>query len=311
MKEIKIDFVDFWPGFDKTNNYFYNILIEKYKVIIDDKPDFLFYSCYGKDYLNYKCIRIFYSAENLRPDFSACDFAFSFDYNNRNNHFRLPLYSLYVEKRNMQETIESVLTRVEAEKKWRAKTKFCCMLVSNPKATKRLKFFKNLSKVKQVDSGGTVLNNVGGPVYDKLDFIKDYKFVIAFENSQYDGYTTEKLIEPIFKDCIPIYWGNKLVEVDFNPNRILNYSQFKSEKELIDRIVEIDQNDELAIQMLMQPVFSLDRVSYEEERQQVLAVLNQIFESVGKPIAQQPWKYIHLLKEYYIINKKRVLRRLN
>ena len=25
-KKIKIDFSDFWGGFDKTNNYFYNIL---------------------------------------------------------------------------------------------------------------------------------------------------------------------------------------------------------------------------------------------------------------------------------------------
>ena len=101
MKEIKINFVDFWPGFNKTDNYFYNLLAEKYKLSIDENPDILFYSCYNYDYLNYTCPRIFYTPENIRPDFSACDFAFSFDYNNRKNHFRLPLYSLYIDHHNM------------------------------------------------------------------------------------------------------------------------------------------------------------------------------------------------------------------
>ncbi len=89
MKEIKINFVDFWPGFDKTNNYFYNLLVQKYDVIIDENPEVLFYSCYDNKYLKYNCIRIFYTAENVRPDFTACDFSFSFDYNDRVNHYRL------------------------------------------------------------------------------------------------------------------------------------------------------------------------------------------------------------------------------
>jgi hypothetical protein len=76
MEEIQINFVDFWFGFDKTNNYFNIFLIEKYKVIIDKIPDLLFYSCYDNNYLKYNCPRIFYTAENIRPDYTACDFAF-------------------------------------------------------------------------------------------------------------------------------------------------------------------------------------------------------------------------------------------
>ena len=45
-------------------------------------------------------------------------------------------------------------------------------------------------------------------VSNKMDFIKDYKFVISFENSSNPGYTTEKLIEPMLVNSIPIYWGN-------------------------------------------------------------------------------------------------------
>lgn len=307
MKEIKINFVDFWPGFDKTNNYFYNLLVQKYKVIFDENPDVLFYSCYNKEYLNYTCPRIFYTAENIRPDFLACDFAFSFDYNTRKNHFRLPLYSMYVELLGMLDKLETINTREEARRIWRAKSKFCCMVVSNPNSTKRLEFFNNLSNVKQVDSGGSVLNNIGGRVADKSEFIKDYKFVISFENSEHDGYTTEKIMEPIYKDCIPIYWGNKLVDKDFNSKRFIDYNKFESEKELIATLLEIDQNEELAIDMLMEPTFSAAKLAHNEERQQVLHIISTIIENSEKPIARQLWRYIHRFKLLYKKNKKRFL----
>lgn len=306
MKEIKINFVDFWPGFDKINNYFYNLLIEKYTVIIDENPDVLFYSCYDNNYLKYNCIRIFYTAENLRPDFSSCDFAFSFDFNTRKNHFRLPLYSMYVDLKNMLDKLQTIPNRAEAQEIWSAKTKFCCMVVSNAKSKERLQFFKNLSKIKQVDSGGSVLNNVGGRVADKLEFIKDYKFVISFENSIFDGYTTEKILEPIFKDCIPIYWGNKLVSKDFNSKRFVDYKDFPSEKELIAKLLEIDQNEELAIQMLMQPAFNIYKISHDEERIQVLQILSEIFENSNSPIATTSWRYVHTVKRL----SKKLMRRI-
>lgn len=307
MKEIKINFVDFWPGFDKTNNYFYNLLIQQYTVCIDENPELLFYSCYNKEYLKYNCTRIFYTAENIRPDFTACDFAFTFDYNSRKNHFRLPLYSMYVDLLDMKDKIQSSLSREEAIKIWRSKSKFCCMVVSNANATKRLDFFKALSKIKHVDSGGGTLNNVGGKVANKMDFIKDYKFVIAFENSQFDGYTTEKILEPIYKDCIPIYWGNKMVDKDFNPKRFINYNSFATEKELIDTLLEIEQNEELAVAMLMQPAYSFNRISHDGEKQQVLQILSTIIDNPKMPIAQQFWKYIHLLKRGYKRGKKKIM----
>lgn len=311
MKEIKINFVDFWSGFNKTNNYFYNLLVQKYNVIIDENPDLLFYSCYSNQYLNYKCARIFYTGENIKPDFLACDFAFSFEYTTRKNHFRLPLYSLYIDHHNMLDQLQVISSREEARRIWRAKTKFCCMVVSNPNSSKRLEFFNNLSKVKQVDSGGSVLNNVGGSVTDKSEFIKDYKFVISFENFAHDGYTTEKILEPIHEDCIPIYWGNKLVDKDFNTKRFIDYSKFESEKELIATLLEIDKNEELAIDMLLQPTFNLNKLSHEEEHQQVLRILCGIIENPKTPIAKKFWSNIHKFKYLCYKLKRDLKKKLN
>jgi hypothetical protein len=306
MKELKINFTDFWPNYDKTDNYFYNLLKSHYDLFIDENPDVLFYSSFGHDYLNYTCIRIFYTGENIRPDFTACDFAFSFDFLAHKKHFRLPLYSIYIDHHNMLSQLEKNKTREEAVQIWKGKTKFCCMVVSNPNCTQRIEFFKHLSTYKHVDSGGGVLNNVGGRVADKAAFIKDYKFVISFENSDQNGYTTEKIMEPILQDCIPIYWGNKLVNRDFNSQRFLDYNQFQSDEDLIKRILEIDQNDDLAIDMIMQPAFSPNKISHEEEHHQILKLLCSIIENNKKPIAVRWSKYLHRLNLFTTKIKKRV-----
>ena len=91
------------------------------------------------------------------------------------------------------------------------------------------KLEEKLSKYKRVDSGGRHLNNIGGPVDDKLEFQKDYKFSIAFENSAFPGYLTEKLPEAVIAQTLPIYWGDKLVHRDFNTARFLNYPDFGSD----------------------------------------------------------------------------------
>ena len=296
MKDIRINFVDFWPDIDKKDNYFYNILKEYYNVIIDTKkPEILFFSVFGSEHLYYSCKKIFFTGENKRPNFSSCDFAFSFDYNNRNNHFRLPLYSLFIDDHKLKESIEKIKPIEELREIWTKKNKFCSMVVSNPRATERIEFFKRLSKVKQVDSGGRVLNNVGGRVKDKVQFISEYKFVISFENEIYDGYTTEKMIEPIFKDCIPIYWGNRLVHKDFNPKRFINYHDFKTEEDLFNKLLEIDKNPEMALSIISQPIFSIDRVKYLDERKLVYKHVKELIESTKKPVSikiKGKWYYL-------------------
>lgn len=252
MRTLKINFTDFWENFDKTDNFFYNLLSSKFSIEISDKPDFLFYSCYGKEYLKYDCIRIFFASENMRPDFLSCDYALTFDLLKKRNHFRLPLYHLYIIRHNYYEALVKRITEEEARLIWRSKKKFCCMVVSNSNSSERINFFQALSKVKKVDSGGRYLNNIGYSVNDKMAFIKDYKFVFAFENSSYPGYTTEKVLEPLIVNSIPIYWGNNLIEKEFNPKCFINSNDFTNYETLTSKIREIDENEDLAINMIMQ-----------------------------------------------------------
>lgn len=242
--QLKIKFVDFWGGFNPTNNSFWNELIKYYDLVLSDEPEVLFYSVFGKEYLKYSCYRVFYTGENIRPNFSEFDLAISFDYNTHPKNIRLPLYTRLYDLTQLKAEIKS-------SNKFPEKTKFCCMLVSNPDCDFRNQFFEQLSNYKKVDSGGKYANNIGYAVPDKMDFIKDYKFVVSFENSEYDGYTTEKIVEPMLCGSIPIYWGNPLVNKEFDTGSFVNIYDFDSVEEAIERIIEIDKNNKLFEQIQM------------------------------------------------------------
>ncbi|MBK6479820.1 MAG: hypothetical protein IPF93_16615 [Saprospiraceae bacterium] len=160
-----------------------------------------------------------------------------------------------------------------------------------------LNSLKKLSKYRKIDSGGRVLNNVGGPVADKLAFISEYKFVIAFENSSYPGYTTEKILDPFLVSSIPVYWGNPLIENDFNKMAFLNYLDFDSESDLIQKMLEIEKNPELAYDMLQQPVFPENQLPDCINEKNVIKFIKNIFDNKNNifPVALSHLKHKHML----------------
>ncbi len=313
--EIKINFTDFWPGFIREDNYFYNLLSKEYTVVISDDPELIFFSCYGEEYLKYDCIRIFYSAENMRPDLTGCDFAMTFDYMDDARHYRLPLYALYIEQKKKMHDLLTVKSEEQSLASWNSKTKFCCMVVSNGLAKKRIDFFHALSKYKKVDSGGRYLNNVGGPVDDKMSFIRDYKFVIAFENSSSPGYTTEKILEPMLAGSIPVYWGNPLIGEDFNDKSFLNYDDLGSGEQLIESMLAMESDSTKAVAMLSQPKFPNNELPPCIREENVLAFLKKIIAGRKdvQPVARTFRRVQHLInrKKNILYHHLQVIRRKN
>ncbi len=78
-EKIRIGFVDFWKGFDARNNCLTDMLIRIYGKnrieVVDKNFDYLFFSCFGHSNLKYDCIKIFFTGENIVPDFNICDYA--------------------------------------------------------------------------------------------------------------------------------------------------------------------------------------------------------------------------------------------
>lgn len=305
MQIIKVKFDELYSGFNTSDNFFTEHLSAKYKVEISENPDFYFFThpLFGsKNYLKYKCHRIFFGGENIRADWNICDYVFDSDfYDNNPRHKRWPLWAYWpLEKINKHKSINSLTD----------KKKFCCMLVSNPNCKERNDFFLKLSTYKKVDSGGRFLNNIGFPVENKMEFIKDYKFVIAFENSSFPGYTTEKLIEPFLVDSIPIYWGNPVVGKDFNTQRFINIADISQFDTAINKIIELDNDDEKYLAMLNEPSFVNYKIPEEFSCESFLKFFDYIIEDskFKKPVATVKRKKI----KHSIANwKNKVVNRLN
>lgn len=278
MKKIAIGYTDVYPGFNPTDNIIYNIIKDRYNVeIIDtsvpanrDKVQYLFYSAAGTKYLDYKCIRIFVTGENLCPNFNLCDYAVGFEHMQfEDRFFRLPIYlwKQYKEDYDLLSCDRYKLAGKNPEKR-----KFCSVVASNNIFADpyRERFFHELSKYKRVDSGGKAYNNIGKPegVADKRAFLKDYKFNIAFENSGYPGYCTEKLMQAFSAGNVPIYWGDKTAVEQFNEKAFINCCGLTMEQ-AIARVKEIDQDDEKYLKMLSEP--ALADPTYRENTEKDLA----------------------------------------
>jgi len=288
---IRLGFAGFWDSFDPHDNFFIRLLAGRYDITVCDRPDYLIHSCIGRGrhaHLDHDCVRIFYTGENVPADWRFTDWAFTFEHDPHPRHFRLPHWPFYVEPALLVKPRGIDPERIIAEK-----TAFCGFVVSNPLCTVRNEFFRRLSRYKPVDSGGKVLNTLGHRVADKRAFLAERRFTIAFENESHPGYTTEKIVEPMLVDSIPIYWGDPLVGRDFDTRSFLSAHDCGSRKtsamldELVDRVVEIDRNPDRLRTMLMQPWFRDNRVPRCASADVILEQFTRIFETPIEPVARR------------------------
>lgn len=291
-KTIKINFCDWWDGYNKEKNEYANILKKYYNVEISEYPDFLFYSSYGLEFKKYDCIRIFGNTENVLPNFNNCDYGIGFDYIDfGDRYFRRS--NVFPDKNICNRSIvdDSFFNR-----------RFCNFIYSNATSGEgaflRQEFCQKLMmEYKHVDCPGAILHNMnaedelaprnGNWAQSKVEFLRKYKFTIAFENSSSNGYTTEKLIQPLQSFSIPIYWGNPLVTRDFNPKAFINCNDYDNDFDaVIERIKELDNDPDKYLAMLrenpMQPDFDFEQSKKFEEW------LVRIVEKGNKPFNKDP-----------------------
>lgn len=302
MKTIKIKFVDFWSSFQKENFYVYQYLAKKYNVVISDNPDYLFFSSFGYEHLNYDCVRIFYTGENVRPNFNQCDYAIGFDYIEfEDRYIRFPLYLAFDKYRDIFKLAEK---KHLDKNNLKIRDKFCNMVCSNGLNSERIRFFKKLNTYKQVDSGGKLLNNVGGPVESKLEFQKNYKFSLAFENSKSNGYSTEKIVDAFASGGIPIYWGDPRITEIFNEKAFINGNQFNSDKELIAFIQKIEEDDHLYLSYIKEPML-LNANYLKETEKKLNEFLDNIFEQdINKAQRRSECQYAIQEKKYFLLSDR-------
>jgi hypothetical protein len=273
MKEININFSGFWKGFEKENNFFYNILKKYYKINISEVPEYLFVSVFSKEHFKYDCIKIFYTGECISPNFNLFDYAIGFDHIKfPERYLRLPVYFMTYLEDSLKNAL-SKNTRIITFTQGR-KDKFCSFVYSNINADPmRTVLFNKINSYRKVDSGGKFLKNIDSPIIrragqkgdtfeslkrlaeEKRQYESAYKFSIACENTSYPGYTTEKIIQSFAAGTIPIYWGDPVIGEIVNKKAFINVMDYKDLDEMLQVVKEIDSNDNQYFEMLQQPVF--------------------------------------------------------
>ena len=206
-KEIKLKYVDHDSTVtEQQKGPFADILMQRYDVVFSDDPDYVIYGPFGDEHLKFfNAVKIMYTGECITPDFNECDYAIGFDHIEFGDRYlRYPLWIKYGEAKNtLMENKHKDVTEDLSHRD------FCSFVVSNDFADPmRDKLFEEISKYKDIASGGRYRNNINMPegVKDKHEFQKQYKFALVPENASHPGYCTEKLMEAFGAKTVPIYW---------------------------------------------------------------------------------------------------------
>jgi GR25 family glycosyltransferase involved in LPS biosynthesis len=165
----------------------------------------------------------------------------------------------------------------------RKKSKFCAFVVSNPSNSVRNEAFHTVNSYKKVDSAGRLFNNVGDALFTgiggggggelkKLEFLRDYKFCITYENSRRDGYITEKFLAAKAAGCVPIYWGDMTPTRDFPLGSFIDANTLEGQN-LINSVKTMDENEETWLAAATIPAIQVDK-----ERKRLAEVAKLILE---------------------------------
>lgn len=282
MINVKVKFMDFWGGFQPQTFYPYKMLLKTgYNIILDDNnPDIVIGSVFGRQMDNWSHkVRLLYTGENVKHDFNRCDYFMGFEFSDDHRMLRLPIYQLHWG--NASEKEKEFFFKKELQP---SRNKFCAFIHSNSGAPKRNEFFFKLSQYKKVDSGGQVFNNIGYRVDNKLEWLKDYKFCMCFENFSENGYLTEKLLEGMMGGCIPIYWGSESCTNEFNTKSFLNWHDYGNDEDLIKKIIELDNDDNKFLEIYNQPYLIDNKPNEYMDDNRVVDFFKKIIENFYKKI---------------------------
>ena len=281
---------DLWSLDDHVKAYFEEIIQTYWPDARRDEknPDICIYLPFGDDHVQYpNATKIAYSLEVNWPDLNYADYAMGFTYlDYPSRYMRLPYYALidgYEDVRT--DPAKSYLGLSDAQLLDR---KFCNFIYSNRHDMPlRDRFFKRLSEYKRVDSGGRHLNNIGGPVGNKLMWLRNYKFTIAIENCASDGYVTEKMIDPMIAGSMPIYHGNPTVDRDFNMDSVIWVRDESDIERAVEEVVRLDRDDAAYLEKFRIPWMTSEQQTHDWYAE-VVAFLERIIQLPPEQRKQRP-----------------------
>lgn len=226
QSRYRIQFFNCWN--QKNEDMYWRQFIENRHLMDGFNGNVAIFSVFGRRNMVDKVradVKIFYSAENLMAgkyddfvnyclDNPDVGLAMGFDFLDDERYLRFPLWMDYMfdpwfSEEDIREKCRKLRYPCSS-----GKSGFCCMVASNPGDGLRKEMYDAISAVGPVSSAGRFLHNDDSLRLEfndvKTDYLSKFAFNICPENTDADGYVTEKLFESIDCGCIPVYWGSCL-----------------------------------------------------------------------------------------------------
>jgi hypothetical protein len=286
---VSLGFCDLHIG---GRNFFTDLLKPHFDILWDDPAEFVIYGHIGHGHRLQNGIKIYWTQELYGPNWKECDYAIIPHKVDHPRAFYFPIYAFdqQLEPMIRKGPVDPIAIRA-------SKPNFCSLLCAYADRTtrKRQEFFQILNRRRKVDSAGPALNNTGFriPKEDryrrKVEWIRNYRFNIAFENRYRPGWTTEKLVDPLHVHTIPIHWGDPWVKEDFNPESFICAEDFSSLEELADYVLLVDENPDLYARYVQAPPFRENRPSPIYDLGRLVDFFKNIFAHPIRPVSQRRW----------------------
>jgi len=278
---IRLKFIDFWNTFDSNDNVFTWSLRQKHNVMIDNiNPNLIITQSLTRS--NPNIFTIYYSNEPFFPNDTKtnnmADYYIGAMYLDIQIYSRMSGYHMYLHHHFSKGTIKDDSFFKLFNRPIPEKNNFCSFIAKS-RYGYRNDFFNKLNMYKKVHSnllGDFIVptdNTTLPESIPKIKYISQYKFYLSYENNwrgQYpafpnaelengflkdlNGLISEKIFEPYLAGVIPIYWGNKCISEEFNPTTFLNRHDYNSDEEFIEKIVQVDSDDNLYKSYFKEPI---------------------------------------------------------
>lgn len=290
---VSLNFCDLHIG---GRSFFTDLLSPHFDIIWDEPAEFIIYGHIGHTHRLQNGVKIFWTNELYGPNWKECDYAILPRLVDDPRAYYLPIYAFdqMIEPMIRKSMPEPALIRG-------SKPHFCAMLCAyvDRSTAKRAEFFTILNRRKKVDSGGPALNNTGfripkeggglGRYQHKINWLKNYRFNIAFENRLCLGWTTEKLVDPLHVQTIPIHWGDPQAKDFFNPDSFISAHDFKNLEDLADYVMHVESTPTLYNRYLQAAPFPRNQPTPVYDLNRLVDFFGSIFSRQIRPITQRRW----------------------
>ncbi|WP_379967858.1 glycosyltransferase family 10 domain-containing protein [Epilithonimonas sp. UC225_85] len=266
----KVRYYNFWALPNSDACWFTQFL--KHKNTIPDGRKINFLSVVGNPKISYfiRSPKIFFTGENIdnadHPSYlfkkyhlKNHDLSLGFSFLDDEKYLRFPLWILYMIPANA--SFEDIKTLINSynnpnHRLNKNRQNFCSNISRADNNGIRKTIIDLLNPIETVKCAGSFLKNTNDLQEkfgdDKIEYLKTFKFNICPENSNTNGYVTEKLFEAIISGSIPIYWGsdNKPDPKIINQDAVLFFDP-ENPQVLFDK-VNLLWNDEKAYEEFCQ-----------------------------------------------------------